>query len=113
MRLLPLSTPTRLLSLECPRLLRHLTFRLESTIVRLKTLADTSHLWLHDARNVVVAVLGDLDEDVVEVGEELGYSCHRCLCEVCMSVETPIAGTLKLRLGLFCARGDCVNFLCV
>lgn len=75
---LPLYVPTRLLSFHCPWR-RHLTFRLENTI-RLKALADTSHLWLHDARNVVVSVLRYLDEDVMQVGEELGYSCHRCLC---------------------------------
>jgi hypothetical protein len=75
---LPLST-TPLLILQHPRLRRSPGFER----LRLEALADTSHLRLYHAGDVMVAVLGHLDEDVVEVREELGYSCHCAEAGLC------------------------------
>ncbi len=99
---LPLYTPVRLFCLQCP-LLRRRGFRSERTVC-LETLTDASHLRLHNTRDVVVAVLRNLDEDVVEVGEELGYSRHGCLLGVsvpkCRSARVWLDGVCDSNLVL-------------
>lgn len=42
-----------------------------------ETLGQTANLWLNETRDVVVAALGNLDEEVVYAGQKLGNaSCH-------------------------------------